>query len=433
MSRWSDEFEKHAIHETLRHSIEWLAKNAENSNAEIEAERLRLSKIISQLAEVINGLDPNFHPKKLLDQIHAHLRQPNFYNQLQSYSTSPQLGLLQTANNHIDQVSQHIYQLSAMSRPIESQKVIKLAEDAFASFAVNIETKANEIEGKNQESEEVVSQLGVKVVELEQRLASLGTASDEKLSEWQADFTEKQTSRAEEYSDSQIERDTKFEEFLAEWRKASEAQTAEITKSHKSELATTLDHFKETGEAVLKDVDEKHKSVLEIHKLVGRDSVAGGYQKSAGEEQGAANLWRVISMISLGLAVVWLGIKYLMGFEQYADGGMNWAEIVTASSLTAVFLLASGYASRQSKMHRDNEKQMRWFALETKALDPFIASLDRKDQNIIKSELIRRMFGQQQVQANGSATRSDEGTVKSLLEDVSSTVTNAVGKALNKS
>jgi hypothetical protein len=430
LSRWKNDLENHAIHETLRQSVEWLDTEVEDTDEEFEEERRRLRKVLGEIQKIVSGLDGDFFPQQWLDQINQHLHQQQFFQQLQAYAKTPQVGHLQTANNHITQYAPQVFHLSAMTRPVESAKVIKMAEEAFSSFSESMEAKANGTDTRFVKSEAALKAVDEKSTALEQRLDELETTASEKLSEWQNAFTEKQTTRDQQHSDAQIERETKFEELLSEWKEEVETQRAKISAKQTDKLQATLDHFKETGEAVLKDVNEKHQSVLEIHKLVGRDSVAGGYQKSAGEEKTEANRWRWISLGCLLAAVVWLGIKYWSGFERVDSGGLNWPEIVTASSLTAIFLVAAGYTSRQSKIHRDNERQLRSYALETKALDPFIASLEPTEQQAIKAELVRRMFGQQNAQTKDKLASVDDATLKTALEKLPDAVARAVKRVI---
>lgn len=433
MSRWKNDLDDHAIHETLRQSAEWLDTEVEDTDADFEEERRRLRKVLGEVQKIVSGLDGDFFPNQWLDQINQHLRHQQFFQQLQAYSKTPQVGHLKTANDHISQFAPQVFHLSAMSRPVESAKVIKKAEDAFSSFAESMEAKARNTDTRLSKSEAALKAVDEKAVALEQQLDGLETTVSEKLSEWQNDFTEKQTAHAQQHSDAQIERETKFGELLSEWKKTVETQRSEISEEQTYKLQATLDHFKETGEAVLRDVNEKHQAVLEIHKLVGRDSVAGGYQQSAGEEKTEANRWRWISLGCLLAAVVWLGVKYWSGFERVEGGGLNWPEIITASSLTAIFLVAAGYTSRQSKIHRDNEKQLRSYALETKALDPFIASLEPTEQQAIKAELVRRMFGQQNAQTTGKPASVDDATVKTALEKLPDAVAQTVKRVIEKS
>lgn len=432
LSRWSNEFEGHAVHETLRQSTELLDVDVDDTDIGFEEERRRLKKVLAEIQEVLSGLDSEFYPIQLLDQVNQNLQHPHFLAQLQAYSQTPQLGNLQTANDHITQFAPQIYQMAAMARPRESRKVIRQAEDAFSSFAATMESAAEKAETRFNETEAAQADLLARAVDFEAQLETLDTSVGEKLAEWQADFTAHQTTRAEEHSSAQIERESRFEELLSDWKKRVETQTTNIEQTQNKKLIAFSDQFKKVGENFLEDMKQKHQAVLEIHKLVGRDSVAGGYQKNAGEERVAANLWRGISMASLIAAIFWLLWKYWLGFERTAEGELDWARIITASSLTAIFLVSAGYASRQSKMHRDSEKQLRSFALETKALDPFIASLDEADQKAIKAELVRRMFGRQNSQALDRATRIDESTVKTIAETIVEPLAKAFGKTIDK-
>jgi cell division septum initiation protein DivIVA len=428
VSRWSEEFENHPIHQQLDQISEFLETEVEDTDAAFEDERRRLKNVISNLREIIDGLDPEFFPKQWIDQVQGHLAHQNFMQQLQAYASNGSINHIQTANNHITQYAPQIFNLASMSRPLESKKLIAGAQEAFASFTASMENTANEIEHRIKQSHAELQGILDRTEAAERNINTLDKEISEKLAEWQEDFTAKQTARAKEHSDAQINRDAKFDELLSAWKATVEEQRANLEQTQTDKLQATLDHFKESGQSILADMAKKHEEVKEIHKLVGRDSVAGGYQSSAGEEKNEANRWRWISLACLATAVIWLGIKYSVGFTTTAEGSFDWPEIVTASSLTAILLIAAGYTSKQSKLHRDNEKLLRSYALETKALDPFIASLDKPEQQAIKAELVRRMFGQQNNVDASRSTRLDDGTVNTLT----SRLTDAVKDALQK-
>lgn len=428
MSRWSEEFEKHPIHEMLSQAITYLDTDIEDTNAALESERRRLHGVVSNLREIVAGLDPEFYPTQLLNQVHQHLSHQQFNQQLQAYSSSPQIKYLQAANDHITQFTPQIFHLAAMSRQIESQEVISNAQKAFSSFTASMETIAEQTQERFNKYESELAAVDEKAKLLSQTIDGLDTSTNTKLAEWQTEFTDKQASWAQQHSDGKIQRDNEFQELLAEQKSAGEAQQEEFTLEQGEKLQATLDHFKETGQDVLDDVRQKHEDVKEIHKLVGRDSVAGGYQTGAGDEKKQADLWRIVSLVCMGGTVVWLIIKYNSGFVPAEDGSINWPNVLVASSLTAILLYAAGYTSRQSRMHRDNEKLLRSYALETKALDPFIASLEKADQQAIKAELVRRMFGQQNVVQTGKQIKLDDGTVNTLVDRFSDTLAHAVKK-----
>lgn len=253
-------------------------------------------------------------------------------------------------------------------------------------------------------------------------LETLKAQSDEAFSEWQNEFGEAQNSRAEEFSSAQIQRGEKFDETMREIRSKSEAETKDISTKHNERLKSAFDTYTQDVEARLDDMKAKHAAILEIHGLVGTDGVAGGYQKTATDEHKAANTWRIVAMVSLGLAAAWLLLKFFLGFGETSAGGVNWAELVTAGSLTLVLLAAAGYASRQSKTHRDLEQQMRWFSLEVKAIDPFLSSLEDADQKELKKQLSERLFGKDRTANQARKSGVDVGAYKELSESILSPV-----------
>ena len=80
--------------------------------------------------------------------------------------------------------------------------------------------------------------------------------------------------------------------------------------------------------------------------------------------------------------------------ENSTKQNFPWYKLLAALSISGVLMWGSAYAAQQSTKHRKSEKRTRWFALEVKALDPFISSMNSEQQNELKNELSKRMFGQ---------------------------------------
>lgn len=70
MSRWSDDFDNHAIHNSLKQCSEWLRAEFDETSVELEEERRRLSKVFDSISKILSELDPDFAPIQIMDQIH---------------------------------------------------------------------------------------------------------------------------------------------------------------------------------------------------------------------------------------------------------------------------------------------------------------------------------------------------------------------------
>ena len=97
---------------------------------------------------------------------------------------------------------------------------------------------------------------------------------------------------------------------------------------------------------------------------------------------------------------------------------MGWAQILTAFSLTGVLLFGAAYGAQQSARHRANERQACWFALELKAIDPFIHSLAEEDQRALKKALSDRLFGHARDLGSPESALDDHHVLKLLTKSV---------------
>lgn len=418
MSRWSDQFDNHAIHATVQQLRDWLDVEVEEIDAEQEDERLRFEKAMQLVKAALDGQDAELFPENLLTNLNSQLRQAQIWNQIQSYSSNQNVQHLRNANDHLTGQLPLVHQISALARPPEASRTVRSIEEAYNGFCKAIEKAEQDFEVRLSESEGSLVEIQDGLAEHKKALENLKTQSDQAFSEWQNEFGEAQNSRSEEFSAAQIKRSEKFDETMREIRTKSEAETKDISTKHNERLKSAFDTYTKDAQERLEDMKAKHAAILEIHGLVGTDGVAGGYQKTATDEHEAANTWRKVAMGSLGLAAGWLALKFYLGFGSASAGGLNWAELVTAGSLTLVLLAAAGYASRQSKTLRDLEQQMRWFSLEVKAIDPFLSSLEDADQKELKKQLSERLFGKDRTANQPRKSGVDVGAYKELSDSI---------------
>jgi hypothetical protein len=422
MSRWSEQFENHPIHETIQTLQDWLGVELEEIDSEQEDERRRFSKALELARTAIAGLDAELFPEKLVSNLNNQLRQPQIWNEVSNYASNQNVQHLRQANDYLTGQLPLVYQIAAVAGPPDAAKTVRSIEEAYSQFCKAIETAEQNFEARLAEGEGSLVEIQDGLSAHKKALENLKAHSDEAFSEWQNEFGEAQNSRAEEFSSAQIQRGEKFDETIREVRAKSETETKDISAKHNERLKSVFDKYMQDVEARLDDMKAKHTAILEIHGLVGTDGVAGGYQKTATDEQKAANTWRIVAMVSLGLAAAWLLLKFCLGIGETSTGGINLGELVTASSLTLVLLVAAGYASTQSKTHRDLEQQMRWFSLEVKAIDPFLSSLEDADQKELKKQLSERLFGKDRTAGQARKGGVDVGAYKEMTESILSPI-----------
>lgn len=449
MSRWEELFENHAIHETLKWLRESVSKEFDDIDESEISEKRRLLKIISKYEEVLSSLDAEIIPFNQLDSLNSAIRHQNVTNQINAYIQSGNVANLVEINNLLtNQLTQLclLYSLGGPSdvyKPIkELESLVDSATDTLSKKKDKLKSELSELESKSQNQDSRLSDLDTLI---EKKKAEV----DSHITNWQSQFSNAQESRSQEYSkwreSFSSEKDEEIETLISDYKKQFEEKSKE---------------FRSSISDLLKDGRDKHQSILELYEITAGDSVGAGYIKSANDEKTQADRWRRVSVGFIALTVAWMLFAYFSGTnnnyfsaqvsitspaEVNANKGksdntskkiamleapnqsasaINWYKLFITFSLSGVLLWGSAYAAQQSTKHRNNEKKNRWFALEVKAFDPFISTLDGTQRNELKKQLTERIFGQ-------SSGKGDDDS-KIIDEHVLKVVTDTIVKILSK-
>lgn len=407
MSRWQEQFVAHPIHETLK-ELRGLASTEFVDIEEQEiAERRRFNKIVVAYERSLSDLDAEVVPYNQLDSLNNALRHQNIWGQVNTYAGNGNVAHIVAANDHI---SNQLTQLSLLL--VFSEKSPQSAE--INDLEKTIDYVADALSSKKDTLAEQMDELATSVATSEQSLAKLEqlietrrTETDAQVSAWQQQFSEAQERRNIDFSAWREKVDEKTDSSV----QAIIDKTNEVLTEHQAAFVSQID-------ATLEDSDEKHKSILELYELVAGDSVGAGYLKNAGEEQSQANKWRWISIAFILCTTGWLFYAYNHQPGIGDTGNIIWSKLLTIVSLTGVLLFGAAYSSQQSNRHRANEKRTRWFALQVKAIDPFINSLEQEDRNKLKVLLSEKLFGNLDEAAESGGALIDEHALKVVVKSI---------------
>lgn len=408
MSRWEDQFQNHQIHSIIKELIELLNVSQNEVNADEEVEKRRLVKVINYHKDVLLQLDPEVLPYDVLDMLNKTLRE-NVINQVKVYSSDRNITRLNNANHYIDKNLSWLSQLLAFAKKTSSEKPVIGLEKAVDDFYKTIDSKKKALEGEIRNIAEAGLEQGTKLNELATNIDNKKKETDSLISSWQQQF-----------SDAQNQRNESFAQFIRD-----------MIAESKGNLDTEQKDFKERISDYIDDANKKHKAICELYGLAADDSVAGGYQQNANDEKEQANFWRWGTIIFIGSTALWAAVSYLLGLSVVQHWfGLNTEEIKTPSlydlfralSVTGVLLFGAAYSAKQSSIHRKNEKRTRWFALEVKAIDPFIASLNEADRIALKSELSKKLFGNNDLNDDKDHGMIDEHAFTTIVKSFAEVV-----------
>ncbi|MBL4832338.1 MAG: hypothetical protein JKY26_00010 [Pseudomonas sp.] len=448
MNRWKKALEEHPVHETLSWLDNAASKTIENlSEGQIEEQR-RLKKIIERYRSVLASVDPETVPANQIDSLNSQLRHQNITNQVNAYLQNGKTEHLTSIN---DLISAHLVPLSLLqplSEKTASQDdfsyIDSVVDSTINGLAAKRAALEDQLENLSLLSDEQIKKLEALSIEIDQKQAELTKLS----SDWQSQFSAAQESRSQEFTkwrdNFAAEKSKKIQEIIDNQNKYLEDQRTRMTGD--------LDQ-------IIEDSKTKHQSILDLYELTAGDSVGAAYIKSANDERSQANRWRGVSVFFIAVTVIWLIFGFFYNAERWdifnsapdiiasqdenvreqpnqeivinSETNSNlwqknrfpWHIMLITFSISGVLLWGAAYSAQQSTTHRNNEKRARWFALEVKAFDPFISSLDPQQQQDLKRRLAERIFGQN--------SKTDEDS-KIIEEHALRVVTDAFGKLLSK-
>lgn len=276
--------------------------------------------------------------------------------------------------------------------------VLSIEVDPKYSLA-EIETSADSLQILYGNLKKQVAELTKEKDRLETEIDAKNTEVNSQINQWQQQFSEAQESRSEKFN---LWRDQVKKEINDDAQAISNKFEADVINSK----TTVLNEL----EGLRKSSHEKHKSISELYELASGDSIAGGYAQSADKENGAASFWRGASILFILATVGWLLFAFnsfkpesLMLHDstvqesprtvvEYGSNPFSWQGYLLSFSITGVLLFGAGYTARQSSKHREEAVKTRLFALQVKALDPYISSLEKTEQLAIRKQLVDRFF-----------------------------------------
>lgn len=397
MSRWKEAFNEHPVHESLGQLISWLNVNASYLDESSIEEIRRASKALELLKNALEQVDPEAAPFKQLDAINSQLRHQNLWNQIDAFYSNHNVDNIKAANEAISGLLHFPGLLGAVSTQ-------SLAEAGTTALELSSEKLSKFISEERQRQSDHISSLSGRINELEQEKEKLSSTIesrrqevDQQLAQWQKQFSEAQEKRSDAFSSWRNETSSEIDERFNELETTKKEQLNQLD----AEAKNTLDRLFE-------DSREKNERIRELYELTSGDSISGGYAKTSEQESTQANHWRLGSVVFIFFTAAWLMFAYAQ-FERAAPtldvapktesvsgafgyAQINWPRVLVSFSLTGVLLFGAAYCAQQSNKHRSEAKKSRTFALQIKALDPYISSLEKPDQAELKKKLTEIFF-----------------------------------------
>lgn len=325
---------------------------------------------------------------------------------MEAFSNNGDISNLMIANDNISTQLTQLTTLISLGKKSRAEKPLRSLETAVDRLGRKFGKKLEEYEESVVSAKSELSDTIATAETLKTTLNSHKTDTANLIAQWQDQFSQAQEQRSQEFSAAQT---NSFEKF--------EIKVDSIISTSNEKLKESFRKFTSNIEGYISSGKEQHEKILELSGLVAGDSVGSSFNKNADDEQKQANIWRVISIMFIIGTIIWLVVAYCINFNASETPSFNWLKLFSTVSLTAAFFFGAGYAAQQSTRHRETERNARKFALEVKAIDPFIASLPPEDQQKLKHSLSEKLFGNNILMDN-SVNSKKESTALDIIKDL---------------
>ena len=394
LQRWQDELAKHPIHTILNSFQEQVERDIGTIDPVQEMERVRFAKVTRMMQRVIADLDPELAPTDTLNQLINTLQNHGVTNTIATFAQSPNPGLFQQANNQINPSLSYVYQLASLkSARIAREVDVEVASSSFELFAEATKREYDKISASTSAGLAKIDSATAEIATVSDKAKAIESAINAKLSELESRSNSLITQQSTDFSTAQSKRQTDFLDLFASVRTEADQKSKAIFLDLNGTIEKAQKSTDEKVSALLHEAEEKHKAILELYNLSAKDSVSGGYQSFADREYSSAEFWRYVTIGSAVVALLWVGASYFYFTPGDEPDRVFWIKLAKSVSITALLLSIAVYASRQSTLHRFNERRARTFSLQVQAFDPFIASLPGDMQDRLKEEMSKRIFG----------------------------------------
>lgn len=389
MGTFDDRFTNHPVFQALEQLRTHLDAAEEHlSSPELREAHARLVQVAGHIERVLNAAEPALTSKSALDGLGKAVQ--NTANEVQAFVNTKQAPrLVGNANNQADTALLHAGKLYV---PLVPEDVEGLRDDVAnfrRSASQHLRYLEQELEGaktsldqqvkqSKQSIEQTTNQIQTKLQEVENTKQGLETARQQ----FQKQFSEAQDRRSTKFSTAVEERTKELQQFFADSRER---------------LDDLLDALVEKGDEYIEQLEQRKAEVEKLVGAIGADALSGGFNKTAGQEGKAADLWRGIGVLLFVAAIAAAALLF---------GPLHEATELTRIGAKAVVVLPliglGTYAFKESGRHRRVQWRNRRLALELASIDPYLAHFEEGERNEVKRELVSRWFAQPNVLFSGN-------------------------------
>jgi hypothetical protein len=436
MSEWTEQFESHAIHESIRSALAAVT-SIPSGNWELDTpttEKLeRIRQVLLATQSRIASVDPALVPMQVLQQLVGPIQKIE-----QGLSTFESDGKTEQINLGHNQLENVLVATSNIPVPVSANEVESIREAVTAlrrSIGQNSrrhEDQVDEIDSKLQAITKLATEIEKRLGSSEKQIATTIESAQEQIVR-QIQKIETSAGTAE------TDRNELVEEFLAAREKSWDGMIKEKREEYDTVHESISEKFDElnvslekTASEKLGELDKKSETILtsltdrraEAEKIVGvitDTGMIGGYQREANSARWAGTFWRIMALLAL-LGLIGFAITiFILGVTNEDPTVLSWPIVGWRVFVATAFGLLAAYSARQADKHDQTRRRYRKMELELASISPYLHDVPEEKMIEIKMELAKKMFGQVD-QIPAKSDKQTTGTLTDVIEMAMDTI-----------
>lgn len=279
----------------------------------------------------------------------------------------------------------------------EIGRYVSATEDGAHTVLKEIESKIKEL------GEKAVSGIDKNKKEHDALIASIKTSETN-----QATRVDESIARLEKQgSESESERNKDWQVQTKDFND----QMSKIVSESQDSIASALEGYENDANSLLMQISIKDEKSSEILGLITNRGVLGRFAATAKREAFWARIFNIATVILLFLIVI--GAWYTavaLGADK-----VEWQTVFVRALLTITLALPAFFAQKVAADHRKYEKRNNTTAMELASIDVFIETLPKEDQDKLKAELAKSIFGRVDNDSSGQTVLPAIDSLQKLL------------------
>lgn len=396
VATWDDRVESHQAIQ-LMESVAKLVGELEPPDDSTALESLeRIKSVVAYISTLIENTDAQLVTALVLDRMLTPAS--SLQSVLQSFKNGGAVSYLDDANTYLDQLLDALSAWPHHGTVTDNEGVRKSAQalrSSVAQLTRNLEnetkTGLDEVEALRQQITEAKTDLSAEIEDVKGTIAPVEAQVESQKSALSAALTQHE----ELFRAAQTQREEESKELTDKLKSDYEAGWQQM-KTNFQEALTTQQNY--AGERI-DEIEGFKAKAEELLGAIGKTGTTFGFSEHAKGQGKQANLWRgvvVAALLLIAIIGIWI-VKTTHGSDE-----LEVARVLSKAFITIPLAFVAAYASKQSQIHRELERESRRLELDISAIDPYIQLLPESERVRIKAAIALKVFGRNFSDTDGS-------------------------------